>query len=44
MCVVCVCENSYYVMIMEKLTTLIYYYMRPMVGYMIMVMTVRAIN
>ena len=44
MCVVYVCENSYYVMIMEKLTTLIYYYMRSMVGFMILVIIVRAIN
>ena len=38
------CENSYYVMIMEKLTTLIYYYMRPMVGFMILVIILRGTN
>ena len=43
-CVVCVCENSYYVMIMKKLATFIYYYLRTMAGFMIMVIIVRAIN
>ena len=44
MCVVYVCENSYCVMIMKKLTTLIYYYMRSMVDFMILVIIVWAIN
>ena len=43
-CVVCVCENSYYVMIMEKLTTLVYCYMRSMVGFMILVIILRGAN
>ena len=43
-CVVYVCENPYYSMIMEKLTMLIYYYLRTMVGFMILVIIVRAIN
>ena len=46
LCVWCmyVCENSYYVMIMKKLATFIYYYLRTMAGFMIMVIIVRAIN
>ena len=44
MFVVCVCEKPYYVMIMKKLATFIYYYLRTMVGFMIMVIIVRAIN
>ena len=44
MCVVYVCENSYYVMIMEKLTTLVYCYMRSMVGFMILVIILRGAN
>ena len=44
MCVVYVCENSYYVMIMKKLATFISYYLRTMAGFMIMVIIVRAIN
>ena len=36
-CVMYVCENPYYSMIMKMLTTFVYYYLRSMAGFMIMV-------
>ena len=44
MFVVYVCENPYYVMIIKKLATLIYYYLRSMVGFMILVVILRGTN